>query len=159
MIRHLFKTSLALFILAAPSAFAQGIGGSGGSGGNGGIYNFSPTGTGAFSLNSFASAAAPSGGCWQIKGAPGVLYNARGVTIADGQYVMFIAGGPTPVSGAVLPMEWVWVPTAGNWSLDEGVFGKSFTGGLYVCLSSGAVTAQYTFTPYSTGGALAVGYE
>lgn len=105
---------------------------------------------------SFASplAAGPNPSASQVAESCHVWNGARSLIGVSGYigaagYIMVFDAAQTPASGAVNPIVWAYVPTAGSWSIYYGPDAASanVTNGVVVCASS---TGPLTYTAYST---------
>jgi hypothetical protein len=90
-----------------------------------------------------ASQAAESCHTWQ---------NARVLTGVSGYvgaaaWIMLFDANVAPANGAVNPIAWAYVSTAGSWSIWYDGNPAQFLNGVTVCASS---TGPLTFTAYST---------
>lgn len=101
-------------------------------------------GCGAFAgPNPTGSVVAESCHSW---GGASSLTGTSGYIGAAGYIMIFDATSP-PADGAVNPLVWAYVPTAGSWSIWYGDVPAHFTNGVVVCASS---TGPLTKTAYST---------
>ena len=93
-----------------------------------------PDGTGEFAASAYASAAYEKGNI--AKNTAGVLFGLFGYTsLTTGQWVQVHDAAGLPSNGAV-PKIILYVPAAGNFSADFGIYGVGFNKGIFICNST-----------------------
>lgn len=93
-----------------------------------------PDSTGEFALAHYDSKAYEKAA--YAKTGAGVLFGFSGyTTLSSGQWIHIHDSAGVPNDGAI-PKIILWVPAAGNFSADFGIYGRDFSLGLVICNST-----------------------
>ena len=94
----------------------------------------SPDGSGEFALSLYASSAYEASAI--VKPRAGILYGFTGyTTLTSGQWIQVHDAAGLPADTAV-PKIILYVPAAGNFSMDFSVYGAAFVNGIVLCNST-----------------------